>query len=89
VSGLSQALRDAGHDEIADKLEARELAGRLRDLGREDLADELDGHDAQPRSEEPQEPAAPATPQEQGQQLLDGLNRVRTPWFQLGGDDAA
>ena len=41
MSDLAAALREAGHEEIANQLEQRELVGRLRKAGRDDLADVL------------------------------------------------
>ncbi|HYN63305.1 MAG TPA: hypothetical protein VES36_01770, partial [Candidatus Limnocylindrales bacterium] len=41
----ADALREGGRTDLADKLEAKELAGRLRKTGREDLADALEAGD--------------------------------------------
>jgi hypothetical protein len=50
VGDLADALRAGGHDEIADELERKELAGRLRKSGREDLADALEAGEPTPVS---------------------------------------
>ena len=39
---LAGALREAGHADIADALERKQLANRLREGGREDLAEQLE-----------------------------------------------
>ena len=39
---LTEGLREAGHDDLAEALERKQLAGRLRESGRDDLADQLD-----------------------------------------------
>jgi hypothetical protein len=42
VSDLADALRAAGHTDVAAALEGKELAGRLRQSRRDDLADALE-----------------------------------------------
>jgi hypothetical protein len=42
MGDLADALGAEGHNEIADALERKELAGRLRHTGRDDLADALE-----------------------------------------------
>jgi hypothetical protein len=90
MSDLSAALRADGHDDLADKLEAKELAGRLRQSGRDDLADQLEGGQQQTT---PAEPPRPLTPQERELQLAtayrDALNASLSPSHELGGIDHA
>jgi hypothetical protein len=50
VSDLADALREAGHEDVA-VLERKELAGRLRQSGRDDFADALEAGEPTPRVE--------------------------------------
>jgi hypothetical protein len=95
MTDLAAALREAGHGDVADALERKELAGRLRQSGRDDLADALEGGDqpaeALEAGEQPadkrQERPAPASPAEQEQrfaeQYRDALNAAITPSFDV------
>jgi hypothetical protein len=97
MGDLADALREAGHTEIANQLERKALAGDLRKVGRGDLADALESgeqHEATPApaTETEPEPTEPPTPQQQQQQFAenfrDALNASRTPWFGEGDDGA-
>ena len=92
MSDLSAALRADGPDDLADKLEQKELAGRLRQAGRDDLADELEAGGQQQQTT-PVEPERPLTPAEREQQFAeayrDALNRSLTPSFDVGRFDAS
>jgi hypothetical protein len=77
MSDLTAALREAGHVELADQLERKELAGRLRESGRADLADQLAG-DKAPADEPPAQPH---------EQLAKRLREAQSEWHSLGGSD--
>jgi hypothetical protein len=83
VSDLADALREAGHDDVADQLEQRELAGRLRELGRSDLADALITGETPPVGEA--EPTAEPTPPAPHEQLAQSLRDAQSRWLTLGG----
>jgi hypothetical protein len=62
---LTEGLRDAGHDDLAEALERKQLAGQLREGGREDLADQLEaGREPEPAPSE-------------GEQLQNELRAMR------------
>lgn len=82
MSDLAAALREAGHKDVADALERKELAGRLRQSGRDDLADALEAGDPAPAVEETP-PAEPA-PHEL---LAKRLEQSQSKWITLGGPD--
>lgn len=66
---LARELREAGHPDLAEALERKQLGTQLRDLGRDDLADAVQaGAEVVP-------PAAETDDQRvrDGQVLLDGL----------------
>ncbi len=77
---LTIALREAGHTELADALERKELVGRLRQSGRADLAERLEAPEA---PAEPEQPKSPERAAAEG--LLDHLNASVTKWHSLGG----
>ena len=89
MSDLVTALREAGHGDVADALERKELAGRLRQSGRDDLADQLEAGQQETTPVEPAEPEPPVTPAEQHQRLAedyrDALNASLTPSLTIGG----
>lgn len=87
MSDLAAALREAGHGDVADALERRELAGRLRQSGRPDLADQLEAGDPTPAVEEA-EPSAEPEPLEH-ELLAKRLDEAQSRWYSLGGSDAA
>ena len=95
MSDLSAALRADGHDDLADKLEAKELAGRLRQSGRDDLADALEAGDSgaarqQPTPAERERPLTPAEAEQQfAEAYRDAVNRSLTPSFDVGRCDAS
>ena len=81
---LTDALREAGHEDVASALERKELAGRLRQNGRDDLADALATGDrtTPPGEEEAQRTVEPATPHER---LAQELRNTQSRWMTLGG----
>jgi hypothetical protein len=83
VSDLTEALREAGHDDVAAALERKELAGRLRQAGREDLADALVTGEQTPPPEQP-EPAPVPEHERLARQLAD----AQSEWITLGGKGA-
>jgi hypothetical protein len=84
---LTAALREAGHGDVADALERKELAGRLRQSGRPDLADQLEAGDPTPAVEEAE---ASAEPEPLEHELLaKRLDQAQSRWITLGGSDAA
>ncbi len=54
-TALIEALRTAGHDEAANALRDKQLAGQLREAGHGTLADQLEGAPAQQADAEPSE----------------------------------
>jgi hypothetical protein len=52
VGDLADALREAGHEDVAAELEGKEPAGRLRQSGSDDLDDALEAGEPTPRVEE-------------------------------------
>jgi hypothetical protein len=81
MSDLAAALREAGHSEIANALERKELAGRLRHIDRDELADQLEA--GAPAGEA--EPNAEPTPAAPHEQLAQQLNAAQSKWLTLGG----
>jgi len=82
---LTTALREAGHADLADVLERKELAGRLRQAGRDDVADRLEAPEA------PEAPPAAPEPSKSaervaGEALLEHLNSSVSRWHSIGGD---
>jgi hypothetical protein len=63
VGDLADALREAGHEDVAAELEGKEPAGRLRQSGSDDLDDALEAGEPTPRVEEA-EPSAESAPHE-------------------------
>ena len=73
MTDLTEALREAGHDDIADQLEKKALANELRKAGRDDLADALEAG-RRPQAQQPQ-------PRDLAQYLLDQINSAKSPEF--------
>jgi hypothetical protein len=86
MGDLAAALREAGHGDVADALEKKELAGRLRQSGRDDLADQLEAGEPTPPVEEA-EPVG--EPEPQHERLARSLHDAQSRWVTLGGSDAA
>jgi hypothetical protein len=87
VSDLTEALREAGHEDVAAALERKELAGRLREAGRDDLADMLLTGEQPPPAAQP-DPVA--EPEPEHELLARLLNAAQSKWMTLGRpDDAA
>jgi hypothetical protein len=87
VGDLAAALREAGHGDVADALEKKELAGRLRQSGRADLADQLEAGEPTPTVEEAEPVPEPEPPEHE--RLARSLNAAQSRWLTLGGSDAA
>ena len=87
MSDLTEALREAGHEDVAAALEKKELAGRLRKAGRDDLADSLITGETPP-PEQP-EPAPEPTPLAPHEQLAKSLHDAQSRWVRLGEPDDA
>ena len=78
MDDLAAALREAGHEDLADALRRKALAGELREAGREDLAAALEAGEAPGEQAAPATPAAPwaveeAARRQEGERLYDGL----------------
>jgi hypothetical protein len=88
MGDLADALREAGHEDVAAALETKELAGRLRKSGRDDLAEQLEAGEPTPAAEETEPNAEPPAPHEQ---LAQQLGEAQSKWMTLGGgsDEAA
>jgi hypothetical protein len=86
MSDLAAALREAGHGDVADALERKELAGRLRQSGRDDLADQLEADQQTPTPAPPERPLTHAEQEQQfAEQYRDALNRSLSPTHEIGG----
>jgi hypothetical protein len=83
MGDLADALREAGHGDVAAALEKKELAARLRKSGRPDLADQLEAGD-QPAPEAEETPPPAPQPHEL---LAERLNAAQSRWTTLGGPD--
>lgn len=70
---LANALRGAGHDDLAESLERKRLASELDALGRPDLAERLtSGTKSLPER-------APSAEAQEGRAILETIDRDTTP----------
>jgi hypothetical protein len=83
VSDLTEALREAGQEDVAAALERKELAGRLRTAGRDDLADMLVTGEQPPPAAQP-EPVA--EPEPEHELLAKQLDKAQSRWVTLSGE---
>jgi hypothetical protein len=90
MGDLAAALREAGHGDVADALEKKELAGRLRQSGRDDLANQLEaGGETSPAGDEDTPPSVQPTPPAPHEQLAQQLNAAQSKWLTLGGPEGS